>query len=200
MSQELTANLPQTQEHTQLSENKVQDLRAQLSGAQLDLQRTQQEGQAKVDAVVRDAENRHQQAMTAERDRISQLVRENQHYTAAANEVAQQKLVCQSESVAFQRACEVFEQHSEVGDKKLAREFEARAMEAHKEAGQHDAEAQRLVTQEQKASQELATMRENLQQVEQAEAAKAVACSRDARPKRKRLALFREERRRLRTG
>ncbi len=165
--------------HTVRAESAVRQLREPLRFAHVELQRVQHENQQKLEHVAQDAESRRKAVLQTEQVRIAQLVQENQRHTASTAELEQERTPCQSEGVAFRRAYEVFEQHGAAGDKQIAQEFEARAMDAQKDMGKREVNATIRAAQEQKMSQELAACEARAKQVEAAEAAKLAEWARD---------------------
>jgi hypothetical protein len=176
---ELQEHILKHETHTAQATVAFQSLQGQLQATQSELQRVQVETRQQIDTVVKEAEARHHVALQAEQARVTQLALENQRQVSFRAELEQQRVVCQSESVAFHRAYEVFEQNSEAGDKQLVQEFETRALEAQVSVGKRESEADGRAAQEAKLQQELSASEAKAQQTHAAEAAKLSEWSRE---------------------
>jgi hypothetical protein len=98
LAQELSESMRTHETHSAQAMATVQQLRGQLQTARTELHRVQEEGKQQIDAVVREAEARHNAALQAEQARVAQLAQENQRQTSLQAELEQQRIVCRRAS------------------------------------------------------------------------------------------------------
>jgi hypothetical protein len=185
LATEMKENALKHEAHSAQATAVLQSLQGQLQATQNELHQVKAEARQHIENVVKEAEARQQVALQAENARVARLAAENQQQLSIRAELEQQRIVYQSESSAFQRAYQVFEQHSEAGDRQLAQEFEARAFESQMNVGKYEAEVNARAAKEASLQQELSIIEAKLQQMHDAEMAKLAEWSREVNAEKK---------------